>query len=156
MGASNLLNYKSEYLFCDHRSELHGILVFLPQLVAICCRWVRKNSLLVTPAKVACCQRVAVQNSCHFAEITHTFFEFLRWIHDCARMILYALAVGWPNQQTNQSRKSWQTWVYLYCTLWMQWLLLYFYTWQCGNITKGKSIFIALWYMFKWIIHVHL
>lgn len=59
----------------------------------------RKNFLLMTQARVACHQRLAGQNSCHFSEIIHTFFEYIWWIHDSVPMILFAPSVGWPNSK---------------------------------------------------------
>ena len=93
-----IANQKSYFLITDlsYMEDLFSYHNLWPFAVWATCR---KNFLLMTQARVACHQRLAGQNSCHFPEIIHTFFEYIWWIHDSVPMILFAPAVGWPNSK---------------------------------------------------------
>jgi len=90
MGTMNLLSYKSENLFSDPRCaghhgnvELPGGIVFLTQFMGICCHQATKDSFLITQTLITCCQRLAGQNTCSFAEIIHKLNLYWQWILDC-------------------------------------------------------------------------
>ena len=93
-----IANQKIYFLTTDlsYMEDLFSYLNLWPFAVWATCR---NNFLLMTQARVACHQRLAGQNSCHFSEIIHTFFEYIWWIRDCVPMILFAPAVGWPNSK---------------------------------------------------------
>ena len=69
MAIMNLLSYKLENSFSDHRSELNGRFVFLLELMAISHRQATKHYFLMTQALATCCGRLAGQNTYSFAEI---------------------------------------------------------------------------------------
>lgn len=122
----------------------------------------RKNFLLMTQARVACHQRLAGQNSCHFSEIIHTFFEYIWWIHDSVPMILFAPAVGWPNsKQIGPENLDTDLSIVLHFVNAMIFTTVCVCTLLCLTVWQyhdGEIYLFALWYMymFKWIhVHIH-
>ena len=91
--------------------ELHRRSVLLPQfhLPSLSYKTLfPEHRLLVYLLPKARCQ-----NTSNFAEIIHTFFQFLRQIHDCmhALMMKFAPAMGRPNPWTNPSQKMLTDWI---------------------------------------------
>ena len=70
-------------------AELHGIFVFLSQLMAMCRRRAPKTySFLMTQALITCCWRLAGKNTCNFGDIMHT------WLRACAHDVVCPCWVG--------------------------------------------------------------
>ena len=89
--------------------ELPGRIVFLPQLIGICCHRATKDSFLITQTLITCCQRLAGQNTCSFAEIIHKsnlYSEYLTaWLHACALDVIFSFC-GEGGQIGKQTHKK--------------------------------------------------
>ena len=79
-------------------AELHGIFVFLSQLMATCRRRAPRNySFLMTQTWITCCWRLVGQNTCNFAEIMHwhSSNRHSEYVTTCMRSWCSLPMLGW-------------------------------------------------------------